>query len=346
MRSIALVLSVTFAGLAMTPLPADHAVLRGFSPNPPRFNSIGRRNSARSRNPHGCATQCNGSPRVRITSDRRTTRTNAEWIRGQFRATDGRPTSRPSTCSSRRRRERVVELVAPTRFVAKLQEPDARRRSDVESEGRAAADVQRLLDRRRRHRAARLRQLRHPRRLRRARAPRHLGEGRDRHRALRRLVARHQAESRGRAWRDRLPHLLRSARRRLRRRRRLPERSDAPARRRAARLASPTCRLYPGDPLTPGVGATKDAKRLAARRGDTTITKIPVLPISYGDAQPLLAALGGPLAPNRGAAACRSRIASARARARFISRSSRLDAEAALRRHRDDSRHAPSRTSG
>jgi len=53
---------------------------------------------------------------------------------------------------------------------------------------------------------------------------------------------------------------------------------------------------YPGDPLTPGVGATKSAQRLAVARAPT-ITKIPVLPISYGDAQPLLAALGGPLAP-------------------------------------------------
>jgi N-acetylated-alpha-linked acidic dipeptidase len=54
--------------------------------------------------------------------------------------------------------------------------------------------------------------------------------------------------------------------------------------------------LYPGDPLTPGVGATRDAKRLALADAQT-ITKIPVLPISYGDAQPLLAALGGPVAP-------------------------------------------------
>src|SRR6476619_1568689 len=53
---------------------------------------------------------------------------------------------------------------------------------------------------------------------------------------------------------------------------------------------------YPGDPLTPGVGATKSAKRLSVAQA-ATITKIPVLPISYGDAQPLLAALGGPLAP-------------------------------------------------
>jgi N-acetylated-alpha-linked acidic dipeptidase len=54
--------------------------------------------------------------------------------------------------------------------------------------------------------------------------------------------------------------------------------------------------LYPGDPLTPGVGATKDAKRLKIEDAPT-ITKIPVLPISYGDAQPLLAALTGPVAP-------------------------------------------------
>ncbi len=53
---------------------------------------------------------------------------------------------------------------------------------------------------------------------------------------------------------------------------------------------------YPGDPLTPGVGATADAKRLALKDAKT-ITKIPVLPISWGDAQPLLSALQGPVAP-------------------------------------------------
>jgi N-acetylated-alpha-linked acidic dipeptidase len=52
----------------------------------------------------------------------------------------------------------------------------------------------------------------------------------------------------------------------------------------------------PGDPLTPGVGATKDAKRLAVKDAPS-LTRIPVLPISYGDAQPLLEALEGPLAP-------------------------------------------------
>ncbi len=54
---------------------------------------------------------------------------------------------------------------------------------------------------------------------------------------------------------------------------------------------------YPGDPLTPGVGATKDAKRLKLSEAKT-ITTIPVLPISYGDAQPLLAAIAGPVAPD------------------------------------------------
>src|SRR5438094_125498 len=54
--------------------------------------------------------------------------------------------------------------------------------------------------------------------------------------------------------------------------------------------------IYPGDPLTPGVGATKDAKRLQLK-GVTTLTKIPVLPISYGDAQPLLGALKGNIVP-------------------------------------------------
>jgi N-acetylated-alpha-linked acidic dipeptidase len=51
-----------------------------------------------------------------------------------------------------------------------------------------------------------------------------------------------------------------------------------------------------GDPLTPGIGAVPGARRLAL--GDAAfLAKIPTLPISYGDAQPLLAALSGPMAP-------------------------------------------------
>jgi N-acetylated-alpha-linked acidic dipeptidase len=54
--------------------------------------------------------------------------------------------------------------------------------------------------------------------------------------------------------------------------------------------------LYPGDPLTPGIGATKDAKRIN-RLQAPNLLKIPVLPISYHDAAPLLEALDGPVSP-------------------------------------------------
>lgn len=54
--------------------------------------------------------------------------------------------------------------------------------------------------------------------------------------------------------------------------------------------------VSPGDPLTPNIGATKDAKRLN-RAEAPTIMKIPVLPISYEDALPLLASLGGETVP-------------------------------------------------
>jgi N-acetylated-alpha-linked acidic dipeptidase len=54
--------------------------------------------------------------------------------------------------------------------------------------------------------------------------------------------------------------------------------------------------ISPGDPLTPGIGATENAKRLT-RETAPTILKIPALPMSYGDATKLLAKLGGPVAP-------------------------------------------------
>lgn len=53
--------------------------------------------------------------------------------------------------------------------------------------------------------------------------------------------------------------------------------------------------VRPGDPLTPGQGATSDARRLPLAEAGT-IAKIPVIPISYRDAQPLLSALEGPVA--------------------------------------------------
>jgi N-acetylated-alpha-linked acidic dipeptidase len=54
--------------------------------------------------------------------------------------------------------------------------------------------------------------------------------------------------------------------------------------------------IYPGDPLTPNIGATENAKRLD-RLAAPNLLKIPVLPISYHDAKPLLEALEGPVAP-------------------------------------------------
>ena len=54
--------------------------------------------------------------------------------------------------------------------------------------------------------------------------------------------------------------------------------------------------VYPGDPATPGVGAVAGAKKLPLNE-ITTLTKIPVMPISYEDAEPLLKNLGGALVP-------------------------------------------------
>src|SRR3954462_11011616 len=56
--------------------------------------------------------------------------------------------------------------------------------------------------------------------------------------------------------------------------------------------------VYPGDPLTPGVGATQNAQRIASHNEAPNLLKIPVLPISYHDAQPLLQSLDGPVVPD------------------------------------------------
>ncbi|HKS41306.1 MAG TPA: transferrin receptor-like dimerization domain-containing protein [Blastocatellia bacterium] len=54
--------------------------------------------------------------------------------------------------------------------------------------------------------------------------------------------------------------------------------------------------IHPGDPLTPGIGAVKSARRLAREEAEV-ILKIPVLPISYGDALPMLRELSGAVVP-------------------------------------------------
>ncbi len=54
--------------------------------------------------------------------------------------------------------------------------------------------------------------------------------------------------------------------------------------------------LYPGDPLSPGWASEKGSKRLTLAEAKT-LMKIPVLPLSYGDAQPILEQLTGPVVP-------------------------------------------------
>ena len=53
---------------------------------------------------------------------------------------------------------------------------------------------------------------------------------------------------------------------------------------------------YPGDPLSPGWASEPGSRRLSIAQAQT-LAKIPVLPISYGDALPLLRNLAGPVAP-------------------------------------------------
>jgi N-acetylated-alpha-linked acidic dipeptidase len=80
--------------------------------------------------------------------------------------------------------------------------------------------------------------------------------------------------------------------------------------------------VYPGDPLTPGTGATKDTNRLSIAEA-ATIAKIPVLPISYADAEPLLAALQGPVAPEhwRGAVPVTYHLGPGPAKVHFVVKS-------------------------
>ena len=255
-------LSVVLLGVSVT---ADDPVLRGFTressvkqreweakfraiPDPGRLREAMRHLSAR---PHHVGSPYGKAERRVDPGDR-----FASWGLGRA----DRDLRR---CSFRRRRSGVLELVAPTRFVAKLEEPALAGDPTSGAASRAAPDLQLLLGRRRRHRAAGLRELRRARRLRGARAARHLGERRDRDRAVRRLLARHQAEGRRRARRGRLHHLLRSARRRLLRGRRVSRRARCAPATACSAAACSTCRSYPGDPLTPGVGAT--AGRAASR---------------------------------------------------------------------------------
>ena len=140
---------------------------------------------------------------------------NAEWILAQFKEWGWDAHIETFDVLFPTPKERLLELVEPTKFTAKLQEPavSVDPTSNQQSEqlptynaysidGDVTAPLVYVnyglpedyeeLDR--------------------------LGvsvERRDRHRPLRRLLARHQAEGRRRARRRRLPHLFRPARRRL-----------------------------------------------------------------------------------------------------------------------------------
>ena len=152
---------------------------------------------------------------------------NAEWILAQFKEWGFDAHIETFDVLFPTPKERALEMVEPTRFTAKLEEPALPADPTSTQTIRAAAHLQRLLDRWRRDRAAGLREFRHSGGLREARSPGHFGEGRDRDRQVRRILARHQAQGGGRARRGRLPDLFRPARRWLHARRRLPEGSVA-----------------------------------------------------------------------------------------------------------------------
>jgi N-acetylated-alpha-linked acidic dipeptidase len=79
--------------------------------------------------------------------------------------------------------------------------------------------------------------------------------------------------------------------------------------------------VYPGDPQTPGIGAVPGAKLIPLEQVQT-ITKIPVMPISYADATPFLKALGGPTVPEawRGALPFTYRVGPSTAKAHLVLR--------------------------
>ena len=76
--------------------------------------------------------------------------------------------------------------------------------------------------------------------------------------------------------------------------------------------------VHPGDPLTPGWGAERGGRKLDRSESKTLLT-IPVLPISYADALPLLRNLRGPVAPEswRGALPITYHIGAGPARVRL-----------------------------
>ena len=171
-------------------------------------------------------------------------------------------------------------------------------------------------------------------------------QGQDRDRPLRRRLARHQAEGRGREGRASAASSTPTRRTTASSRARSTRRAPSGPEQGVQRGSVADMPIYSGDPLTPGIGATKDARRLD-RKDAATITKIPVLPISYGDAKPLLAALEGPVAPEgwRGALPITYRVGPGPGEGPPQARL-RLEARSRARRRREESRAASGPTSG
>ena len=163
-------------------------------------------------------------------------RANAEWMRDLFASWGYEARIESFDVLFPTPKVRVLEMVAPTRFRARLAEPALAADPTSAQQQEQLPHFQRLFDRWRRRGGAGLRQLRPAGGLRGARAARHRRQGQDRAGALRRLLARYQAEGRGGARRDRLPDLLRSVGRRLHPGRRLAEGRLALGRLGAARL--------------------------------------------------------------------------------------------------------------
>ena len=124
----------------------------------------------------------------------------------------------------------------------------------------------------------------------------------------------------------------------------LPERPDASAAGRATRQRRGHADVS-GRSAHAGRWRDEGCEALAVNEAPT-LTKIPVLPISYGDAQPLLAALGGPVVPSSWRGGLRSRTASARVPHACISAQVRLGPQDAVRRHRKAPRNDRSRPMG
>ena len=130
--------------------------------------------------------------------------------------------------------------------------------------------------------------------------------------------------------------------------RRLSEgRRSAPAQG-VQRGSVPDMPVYSGRSADAGRRRDRGRQAADARARRRRSPKIPVLPISYGDAQPLLAALGGPVAPAdwRGALPITYHLGPGPAKRASRASQFELEHEADLRRHREARRRRARPTSG